>query len=168
MLNRVCFAFFCCLCLTTIDVAAGENSSRLYAQGAAFAVQGKYDEAIDVFKEVIRLSPYYCLGHYGLGKAYLLSPGKLDDAIFHLERATQLDRRFARAHFYLGMAYLLKGKHVPAIHAFDAAYASDDTYIEALYNIGTIYDMMGKKLKAQIYFQRYYKHKKREEGQLFY
>ena len=64
---------------------------------------GKYADAADVFRKVIAISPWYALGHYGLGKTSLYLPGEMDDAIKELRTAVELDPELARAYFYLGM-----------------------------------------------------------------
>ena len=48
-----------------------ENSSELYRAGTEEALSGNYENAEKIFNEVIRLSPDFVLGHYGLGKLYL-------------------------------------------------------------------------------------------------
>lgn len=141
-----------------------EKSSDLYRQGTALAVKGDIDGAIEKFKKAVEIGPYYCLAHYGLGKAYLYKYGMLDQAIIHLRESVKLDGRLARGHFYLGMAYLLSRKYVPAVHAFKKAYELDDTMIEALYNTAVAYDIMGKDYEAVLYFKKYYAERDREGG----
>lgn len=140
---------------------APENSSALYHKGAALAKNGAVDQSIPLFRRVIELSPSYCLGHYGLGKAYLSSPGMLGDAIKHLRLCVRYDQRFAKGYFYLGMAYLFAKQYVPALHAFKSAYDYDETMLEALYNIFIIYDMMGQGFKAMVYYNKYLEEKTR-------
>jgi tetratricopeptide (TPR) repeat protein len=145
-----------------------ENSSELYQKGARLAMEGEIDSSIQIFKKVIDMSPSYCLGHYGLGKAYLYKRGTLADAIRHLESSVKLGRRFSKGYFYLGFAFLLTKKYRNAAHAFKMAYAYDNNYIEALYNLGAVYDSMGKKYESQVYFTKYLNERvKKEEGIIF-
>jgi tetratricopeptide (TPR) repeat protein len=131
---------------------ARNNSSALYREASKLALAGKIDEAIPKFRESIARNPYYSMGHYGLGKAYLHREGKMKDAIRSLETAVKLDYRNAKGHFYLGIAFLMKEKYVQAVHAFDNAYRYDSSIIEALYNIGAAYDIMGYEGKAAKYY----------------
>ena len=147
---------------------ARENSSLLYRQGREAVLAGNYGEAKKTFERVIELSPCFSLGHYGLGRLYLITGENPEDAIKHLKLATELDVNMAGAHFYLGMAYLLAGRHVPAIHAFDEAYKRNGSYIESLYNIGAIYDRMGYSAKARLYFARYNREKRKGGDQIFF
>jgi tetratricopeptide (TPR) repeat protein len=156
------------LLLCPAALLSRENSSELYRKGARLAASGKLDLAIPVFKRVIELSPYYCMGHYGLGKAYLYRKGMLDEAITQLRASVRLDRKFAKGYFYLGMACLFSNKYVPATAAFNKAYRYDPSYVEALYNLGVIYDITGRRYESQVYFTRYFDEKsKKEEDVLF-
>lgn len=132
-----------------------ENSSELYQKGAKLAIEGELDNAIPVFKKVIEISPYYCLGHYGLGKAYLYKSGMIYDAIRHLKTAVELDRKFVKGYFYLGMAYLMAKKYPQAGRAFKQAYSYDETYIEALFNLGVVYETMDRSFQSGFYFNKY-------------
>ena len=142
------------ICLTISSrIFSRENSSEIYRVGAEEALSGNYENAEKIFKEAISLSPDFVLGHYGLGKLYLHKEGKNYEAENELKRACELDRHYSKAHFYLGLAYFYQKKYIAALHAFDDAYNTDKTCIEALYNIGVIYDIMDNSLKAEKYFK---------------
>jgi tetratricopeptide (TPR) repeat protein len=143
-----CAALIITLVTTRETLLARKNSSALYREAAKIALSGKIDESIPKFKEALAINPYYSMGHYGLGKAYLHREGKMEDAIRSLEKAVKLDNKNAKGHFYLGLGYLMSKKYVMAVHAFDNAYRHDNSIIEALYNIGVAYDIMGYEGKA--------------------
>lgn len=145
-----------------------ESSSDLYRKGARLAIDGQLDKAIQVFSRVVEISPYYCMGHYGLGKAYLHKYGMINDAIRHLRTAVSLDRRYVKSYFYLGMAYFIAKKYTEAARAFKAAYDQDDTYIEALYNLGVVYEIMERSYQSSVYFSRYLGEKTREEEDILF
>ena len=144
------------------------NSSLLYKKGATLAINGEIDKSIKVFKKVVAISPYYCLGHYGLGKAYLHKEGKISDAIKHLKKSIFLDKKFVKGYFYLGVAYYLNENYIQSIHAFKKTYDKDLTFIEALYNIGAVYDLIDKNLESRTYFNKYYREKYREDEDLLF
>lgn len=151
----------------SMPLSARVNSSSLYLTGAAAAQKGDYKSAEKIFREVIKESPYFCLGHYGLGKVLLLTGSDMKESIQELQRACELDHSLAKAYFYLGLAYMMAGKRVYAIHAFDKAYKKDPAFIEALYNIGALYDEIGAAAKARLSFARYLSEKSRGEGEIF-
>jgi tetratricopeptide (TPR) repeat protein len=141
--------------MTSGRIQAVENSSLLYKKAADMAFAGDVAGAIPLFQRVTVLSPSFVLGHYGLGKAYLCVDGRLDDAVTELKKAVACDRSFAKAHFYLGMAYMFRRDYAWSVDAFLLAYKTDRTFIEALYNIGAIFDFMGHPFKSRKYFNDY-------------
>ncbi len=141
-------------------------TSVLYKQGTKLALQGKIDRAIIVFKKVIKRNPYYSLGYYGLGKAYLYKFGMNKEAIKNLRKSVQYDKRFVKGYFYLGIAYYLGKKYIPAIHAFHKAYKLDKYNVQALYNIGAMYDVMKNEYKAGKYFKLYLKGKNKDDDEI--
>jgi len=163
-----CILAFVFLQQTAAWPAPRESSTELYRKAAKLAIDGQIDSAIPIFKRVVEISPYYSLGHYGLGKAYLCKFGMIDDAIRHLKKAVELDRRLAKAHFYLGMAYLMAKKYPPAAAAFKNAYRYDDSFIEALYNLGVIYEIMDRTYLSHVYFSRYLEEKAKEEEEIMF
>ncbi len=144
------------------------NSTELYNEAKRIAMSGDIDAAIRAFKKVIEVNPYYALGHYGLGKAYLYKEGNIKDAIRELATAVACDRRFARGYFYLGLAYMFAGKYNQSIHAFSTAYDQDSMMFEALYNLSVIYDLMGITYRANKYYDRYLFEKNKRESEILF
>jgi tetratricopeptide (TPR) repeat protein len=147
--------------LASAPAAARENSTDLYREGARLARAGRVDESITLFRRVVEISPYYCMGYYGLGKACLYKKGMLDEAIRNLRESVKLDRKLVRGHFYLGMAYFMARRYMESASSFKAAYVYDDTYIEALYNLGVVYEIIEKDYDSTHYYGIYLKAKAR-------
>lgn len=166
--GAILLTIFLILTATELPLHSAKSSSALYREGAKQALNGQIDEAISKFLEAVRISPYYALGHYGLGKCYLYKQGRLEDAVKHLKKSTVLDKRNPKGFFYLGMAYLLSKKYIPAIHAFDEAYKQDKSYIEALYNIGVIYDIMRSHHRSSRYFEKYIARKQKDKQDILF
>jgi tetratricopeptide (TPR) repeat protein len=140
----------------SMPLASRENSTLIYREGIARAMAGDIDGAITLFRKSADLSPRYALAHYGLGRAYLHKSGKRTDAIRELTYAVQCDSKLSKGYFYLGLAFMFDAKYMRAIHAFHDAYGTDRNCIEALYNIGAVYDVMGQTQKANQYYSRYF------------
>jgi len=155
------------LCLTmtgpfrAASYGAEKNSTELYKEGLALAEQGKLDLAELSFKKTVEANPWYCLGHYGLGRVYMYKPETLDRSILHLKRCVNLDPEYAPGYFYLGMAQMHAEKYTDAIHSFSSAFEKDNSFVEALYNIGVIYDLLGDEYKSFYYYRRYFTEQER-------
>ena len=74
--------------------------------GLAYYESGKYEEAIESYKQAIEIDPDLALAHYNLGAVYSES-GKYEEAIKPYKRAIRIDSDFAIAHYNLGLSYLL-------------------------------------------------------------
>ena len=145
----------------------GENSTFYYNKGVEFFKADNMLEAENNFKLAVKINPAYTLGHYGLGRVYILQNGKLKDAIKHLKLSVSLDPDFAKGWFKLGLAELISGKYVESLHSFDKAYEKDETFIEALYNLGVAYDLLGDEFKALTYYRLYYRSVRGERTSIF-
>jgi len=137
--------------------AQGENSTFYYNKGVEFFKADNMLEAENNFKLAVKVNPSYTLGHYGLGRIYLLQNGKIKDAVKHFKLSVSLDPDFAKGWFNLGLAELISGKYADSIHSFEKAYEKDETFIESLYNIGVVYDLLGEEFMAFSYYRLYHK-----------
>jgi Flp pilus assembly protein TadD len=102
------------------DGILSENDKRRlrevhYHMGLALSAQGKFDEAIRHYSQVLETKPDDWQTHYNLGLA-LQSQGRLDEALLHYRRALQAKPDFLPAQ---NMAALLIFAH-PDANARDA------------------------------------------------
>ncbi len=144
-----------------------ENSTFYYKKGVNEYRAGNFKGAEKSFIRAIELNPSYTLGHYGLGRVYLKQNGGSAESIKHLKRSVSLDPSFARGWFKLGIAEFLSEKYIDSLHSFNEAYKRDRTFIEALYNIGVVYDLLGDNYKAYVHYRQYYRRLKGERESPF-
>lgn len=111
--------------------------------GICLRQEGKPDEAIAQFEEVLRLDPEKAEAHYNLGMA-LMQKGKVEDAISQYRRALQLDPKYLDACVNLGDALLQAGKVDDAEAQYVAALKMrpDDAMVH--YNLGTVLYRQGQ------------------------
>lgn len=84
-----------------------------YGRARAALAQGRYEEAVSGFEEILARHPDRLDALVGLGKArYKL--GAFDEAITALTRAAAQAPKSETAHLYLGLSYLQKGEDGPA------------------------------------------------------
>ena len=91
------------------------------ATGANHLKEGNVDEAIAIFREVIRKSPKNVNAMRYLAVAYWNEKQKLDDAEALLRRAVEIAPDFTGAWMNLGMVQLEHTKYMDAIHSFQQA-----------------------------------------------
>ena len=85
--------------------------------GFCYGKLGNYRDAIEAFKQAIRIDPDYANARYNLGVSY----SGLDlyrDAIEAFKQAIRIDPDFADAHHGLGQAYLIIGDKNSALNEY--------------------------------------------------
>ena len=111
--------------------------------GIAFKDQGKLDEAIDAYKNALRVQPNHVLVYNNMGNV-LKEQNKLDEAIEAYEKAISLKPNHALAHNNMGNALREQGKLNEAIKAYTNALAIDPGNAEAYNNMGNALQGQGK------------------------
>src|SRR2546421_610536 len=87
---------------TELDAGAVEALDHA-RQGLALIAQGKLDEAVLRFREVVRLQPGSAEAHSDLGNSLRLL-GRCDEAIACLDTAIRLRPDYALGHLNLGLS----------------------------------------------------------------
>jgi Flp pilus assembly protein TadD len=110
--------------------------------GIALMTQGKLDEAIDRFNEILK-SNNSARVHYYLAIA-LCRKGNFDEAIKHLFTVLTLDPKHPDAHNKMGIALLATGKPNEAIKYFNEALRETPNQAEIYEYLGQAYKQLGR------------------------
>ena len=117
------------ICCTPVFAFAEESktSNRVindtdyfYNLGRDYRESGKYQEAIDAFKQAIRINPDHYPAYSGLGDAYV-NLDKYQEAIDAYKQANRIMPDFADAHFSLSLVYVNLSKYQEAVYALKQA-----------------------------------------------
>jgi len=125
-------------------VAKSPNKARpLNNLGNYLYQQGRYEEAVAVYKRAIASNPGYpeIYGNLGTILFYL---GKPDESVQALRTAISMDSTNARMHYNLGYIWYAEGEMDNAIAEYQAAIANNPAYTEAYYNLGLAYQSSGE------------------------
>lgn len=171
---------------------------RFREKGIEAFRQGRYPESVAYFRRYVKVEPYSTLSHYYLGRALLLREDlrpqndprgrqaiyrNYREAARHIRRSLEMTGRLevakneintdlwatAHRHFHLAMAYWLGGESDRALTHFRNVIRIQFRYLEAYYNMASIYEMRGQWDKAECYFRLYLRQKytqKVEEAEL--
>jgi tetratricopeptide (TPR) repeat protein len=119
--------------------------------GKALEKKGLVDEAIEHYREALRVNPIYIVAHYNLGLA-LEKKGLIDDAIEHYREALRIKPRYVKAHTSLGAALDKQGRTDEAIKHYLEALQIDPDYMKAHNNLGVALVKQGRTDEAVDHF----------------
>lgn len=120
-----------------------ENKTAHFMLANVLRDEGKLDEAIEHYRQALRIWPAYERAHNNLGNV-LADQGKLDEAIEHYETAIKIAPQFAEAHNNLAVSLMEKGQMDAAIHHFQQTLKLKPDDAEAYYNLANALTMQGK------------------------
>ncbi len=93
---------------------ATDAVARHLEQGNRLAEEGRYEQAIEKYDEVIRLNPESAEAYYNRGVTNT-DLGQLQSAIEDYDEAIRLNPEFAEAHNNRGIAYRELGRKIEAV-----------------------------------------------------
>ncbi|MGD0786228.1 MAG: tetratricopeptide repeat protein, partial [Sedimentisphaerales bacterium] len=126
----------------TIEVT--QNNYIAYnSLGSVYNGLGRYDEAIEYYKQAIKTEPGYAAAYNNLGVAYS-SIGRYKDAIDTFKQTIEIRTDYAEAYYNLGFAYDKFGLAANAIDTYKQTVKIKPDYAEAYNNLGVAYAKLGR------------------------
>ena len=92
-----------------------------------------YREAMEAFKQAIRIEPDYAEAYNNLGKTYV-ELGMYREAIEACKQAIRIKPGFAMAHYGLGLTYLLIDNRGLALEQYKILKSLDPKLADHLFN----------------------------------
>lgn len=132
-------------CTQAMQSGGLSNPERIAVFGSraiAYAQEGKYDQAIADFSEVILLNPDFAKAYYDRGLIYMRK-GDDDSAIADYTRAIRLDPSIEQFFNNRGNAYNDKGEYDLAIKDYNQAIRLNSKDPKFFLNRGNAYDNRG-------------------------
>ncbi len=118
--------------------------------GTELLDEEKLDEAIQHFREVIRIMPTYSATYNNLGVA-LAKSGKLNEAETIWIKAIEIEPSRADVYSNLGHLYQTQGNASKAMQNFETALRLDPNFVDAHYNYGSLLAKMGRLQDAKFH-----------------
>ena len=139
-----------------ISVTENESPSFVIAYnnlGHALASEHRYKEAVEQFRQAIKINPYYSKAHNNLG--YSLSELKrFDEAMEHYQHAINIETGYAEAYNNLANALGQKRNLKESVAYYNEAIRFKSDYAEAYFNLGVLLNRLGKNEEAILQFHK--------------
>ena len=120
--------------------------------GTALWSAGQTGDAIQEYREALRLDPGFAPAHNNLGNA-LADQGRFDDALEHYREVTRLDPTHAAARNNVGFILMARGDLDEASRDLVAALRLDPRLPDAHFNLGLISERRGELDEAVRHFR---------------
>jgi peptidylprolyl isomerase len=123
--------------LQLLEITPGDVTKSLeyFMKGVAFQDSGSIDEAVECYKEAIKLNPNHAEAHYNLAVIFQKKE-QLDKAKFLYLAVISLKPEFFQAYLNLGIAFLKEDKIDEAINFLQEALEIKPDYAECHYFLG--------------------------------
>ena len=139
-------AHFATVCRLQPTAAARFNLAR------ALETAGRSSDAIEQYREAVRLDPAYVRAVKGLANALLVA-GAGREAIAGFSELLRLDPNDAEAYNNLGFARIQLGEYQDAIESLERALALKPDYADAHYNLARAFARVGRPDRALLQFR---------------
>jgi tetratricopeptide (TPR) repeat protein len=140
-----------------------DNHTAHYHMGVTLARAERIDEAIEHFREALRIRPRYGKAHYGMAAA-LSRKGRRQEAEPYWLEAARLRPRHARTHLGLGLHFAGLDRHAEAVQAYERALELDATLHDARLNLGLSLNKLGRFEEARSELERMLSVRRRHPG----
>ncbi len=128
---------------------APRNARAHYNLGNALATQGRFDEAMEHYRQTLKIMPDYAEAHDNLGLA-LAGRGQVDEAIACYQKALEINPDLAEAHNNFGVLLGQRGRFDEAIVHLQQALKINPDHAEAHNNLGNALNGQGKLAEAVV------------------
>lgn len=132
-----------------------------YYLGNVSREQGEYEEAVNYYKESLKIDPLFFEAHYNLGKVYALQ-GLSQEALDQFLKAKDLNPQDVDTYINIGVELSNLGRRKEALAMYQKALALEPRSSLIYSNIGVEYTALGQLEEAIAY------HKKALELNSFY
>ena len=123
------------------------ESLAWYALGIAYRKLGRYQEAVDAYKEALRLKPDDAEAWNSLGNAYS-DQGRYQEAVDAYKEALRLKPDLPGVWYNLGLAYSAQGRYQDSLTAYKEAIRLKPDFAGAWTSLGVAYYELGRYQEA--------------------
>jgi len=129
------------------------NVEHIFNLGYLSQQEGRLNEAITFYKQVIQLNQNITDAYYNLGTIYQ-DKKQYDEALKYYRETLQRDPGIFSAHFNMGVILAARKNFDQAMMHYQQALKINPRLFDALYNLGTVYEEKKEFQQAAEYYQK--------------
>ncbi len=141
--------------ITAISLASEFHHFFHYNFALTLKIDGRLNDAVKELLKSISYEPDYWEAYRLLGIIFI-QMGRFEDAENSIKKAVEIQLKSGEPGLYndLGNLYLMQGKYRMAISEYEKAVNIDKNNAEAIYNIASAYENIGKPDKAVEFYKK--------------
>jgi tetratricopeptide (TPR) repeat protein len=129
------------------------NTKTLFAQGNKHMAEGRYLEATEAYRELLRIDQRHVAGFNNLGAA-LFKLGQYEEADEIFNKVIRMDPHFPDGYSNLGNSLIFKGRHEEAEGILRRAVKLNPRLLEARVNLGLTLTLLGRTKDAKTHMSK--------------
>ncbi len=134
--------------ITALKDAGIEDHQYWFIPDGNCGYDGSYTDAIEAYKQEIKIEPDDMFAHFNLGCAYCKA-GMYEEAVEAYKQAIRVEPDFAEAYYSLGLTYCRDlSMFREAIEAFKQVIRIKPDFPKACFRLGVVYEKLGMYKKA--------------------
>lgn len=137
---------------TAISFETDGYTSARWNFGILLSEQKRYSEAIQIWRQLVKLDPENADLFVRIGDAYM-DLEQYAEASEEYRTAVSISPNYAFAHNKLGMSYANRGLDAKAVASYENAIEIDPIFIEAYVNLGISLDQIGMFEGARVAYE---------------
>ena len=127
--------------------AEPNNANAWFFIGASYAFLNRYADAVQSYRQAIRINPESALAWHNLGNEYV-NLERYSDAAESYQQAIRINPEFAEAWYNLGNVYVDLKRYSDAEESYRQAIRNNPEFAKAWHNLGISYVLLGNKSAA--------------------
>jgi tetratricopeptide (TPR) repeat protein len=155
--RKIQIIFLSLICISAVfslHIYAEKPTAKTFVQiGLQNYENAEYSEAIDEFKQAIKLKPNYAAAHYHMGNAYF-GLRRYDEALESYRKAVQINSEYTDAHFALGVLASMLSEYDESVASLKKAIKLNPKHSRACFSLGDVYSELENHEEAVKYYKK--------------
>jgi Tfp pilus assembly protein PilF/ubiquinone/menaquinone biosynthesis C-methylase UbiE len=137
----------------SLKLSMKTNIDQLFNQAFALHKEGKLEEAVSRYNQILEINPNYTNAYYNLAIVFQES-GEVQKAKVCYEKAIEIDPNLINVHYNLGNLLSDIGEYQKAKVCYEKVIEIDPNFEIAHNNLGAIFQSLKENQKAKVCFEK--------------